>query len=361
MYQRLYGPYETRGRFQIHAYYLDGRKKYLTFATEIEAEEFLTANRCKVIADPINLKDAVKNYVESRSDLRESSRATLKFRLEALIRDHETVLVAIFPARRTWEVLVKTNAVDTLHGLRSAARGFFEWCVERRYLKKNPFEGVKIVGEKKRGKEQLRIDEAREFLDRALAVLDGQPLEGRNGTQQRVAVLGAATALLLGFRNGEVVSRTVRDLDEGGRVLWVPQAKTRAGVRRVEVPDALQPYLLKLAEGRERTAQLFDGLTRDGLRYWTGKLCDDLKLPTVTPHGLRGTHATASMQPYANPHEVAAALGHTSFAVTERHYAKREAIADARQQAASAKLLVAKRLAKSFGQQDGVKDEGRAA
>jgi len=323
MYQRLYGPYFSRGRYHVHAYHLDGTKKYHVFETEDEAWGFIEAKRPRLVTNPVTVKNAVTEYVEQRKDLKASSQTTLRFRLQALIRGKETTPVQVFPAMASWTKLTESNAVDTLYGLRSAALGFFDWCVSKKYLKKNPLAGVTIVGHKKEGKEQLRMDEARLFLERALEAVEGERLTKRRGGQQDMGVLGAATALLLGFRNGEVVDRTVRDLDDGGSVLWVPDAKTPAGVRRVEVPDALKPYLLKLAENRERTAQLFEGLTRDGLRYWTGTLCKVLGLPKVTPHGLRGTHATASMRPHANPHEVAAALGHKSFAVTARHYAKR--------------------------------------
>jgi integrase len=70
-----------------------------------------------------------------------------------------------------------------------------------------------------------------------------------------------------------------------------------------------------------RLDELFAGLTRDGLRCWTTRLCRALDVPRVTVRGLRGTHATASMRPRANPHAVAEALGPTSFAVTARDYA----------------------------------------
>ena len=349
MFERLYGPYETRGRFHVHAYHLDGTKKYHAFETEEEARDFLKNNKRRLIANPVKVKGAIDDYLAQRTDIKESTRTTLRFRLEALARGNEAAYLATFPAMKAWEDLTKTNSVDTLYGIRSAGNGFFDWCVGRQYLKKNPFKGIKIVGKKREGKEQLRMDEARLFLERALEIADGASLDGRPTSQQRMAVLGAASALLLGFRNGEVVARTVRDLDDDGHVLWVQDAKTRAGTRRVEIPDALRTYLVKLAEGRDRTAQLFDGLTREGLRYWTRKLCRDLGLPRVTPHGLRGTHATASMRPHANPHEVAAALGHASFAVTERHYAKREAITSARQEAAVDSLLASKSSSKTFG------------
>jgi integrase len=99
-------------------------------------------------------------------------------------------------------------------------------------------------------KEQLRLDEARSFVDRALAAFNGQLLDGKGNTMQRVALLGAATSLLLRLRSGEVVDRRVRDLDDDDRVVWIPTAKTQAGIRRVEVPDVLVPHLIELAGDR---------------------------------------------------------------------------------------------------------------
>ena len=88
------------------------------------------------------------------------------------------------------------------------------------------------------------------------------------------------------------------------------------------------------------------------MRYWTGRLCKKAGLPAVTPHGLRGTNATASLRANTNPHLVAAALGHASIAVTLRHYANSETIAQARQEAATAALVPknpSKNPSKTFG------------
>lgn len=194
---------------------------------------------------------------------------------------------------------------------------------------------MEIVGKKRKGKPQLRLDEARSLLQQAFRIVDGERLDGRrDGVRQDIAALAAATALLLGLRNGEVVGRKVRDLDDNGRILVIDEAKTAAGIRRVEVPDVLRPHLEKLVEGRSSNDQLFDGMTKDALRWWTRRLCKAAGLPEVTPHGLRGTNATASMQANSNPHLVAAALGHESIAVTMRHYVDRDAVEAARQQVA---------------------------
>jgi integrase len=58
------------------------------------------------------------------------------------------------------------------------------------------------------------------------------------------------TALAMGMRASEIVSRVVRDLDDGGALLWRPDSKTLAGRRKLQVPEFLQPYLVELARGQ---------------------------------------------------------------------------------------------------------------
>jgi integrase len=60
------------------------------------------------------------------------------------------------------------------------------------------------------------------------------------------------------------------------------------------------------------------------------RICCAAKTPIVGPHGLRGTHATLAVQAGVTGDAVARALGHESFAVTAGHYAKPEAVIDAR-------------------------------
>lgn len=54
-----------------------------------------------------------------------------------------------------------------------------------------------------------------------------------------------------------VAHRQVRDLDDGGRLLWVPKGKTAASRRHVEVPGVIQAPWLALAKDRPSAAYLF--------------------------------------------------------------------------------------------------------
>ena len=63
------------------------------------------------------------------------------------------------------------------------AKHFFKWAVSRRYIPENPFVEVKPIGRPRRGKLQLRIDEARKFVATAL-------------TRARTLEVGATAALM---------------------------------------------------------------------------------------------------------------------------------------------------------------------
>jgi integrase len=181
---------------------------------------------------------------------------------------------------------------------------------------------VEILGQRRRGKDQLdRLDDARRWLDAALK------LAGSGD----VGAIAAATALLMGMRASEVTDRLVRDLDDDGRVLIIPTAKTRAGVRRLRIPEVLRSLLARLADGKQPTERLFGAeANRYWLRFAVRRICRVAATPVIGPHGLRGTHATLAVQAGVTGDAVAAALGHESFAITASHYAKPEAVIDTR-------------------------------
>jgi integrase len=196
----------------------------------------------------------------------------------------------------------------------SVAKAFGAWCIAKGWLPANPFATIKGRGRRRRGKPQLRIEEARAFMACCLEL----------APRDDGAVLALAY-LLLGARAGEVVLRQVRDVDDGGRLLWIPDSKTEAGRRQLEVPDALGPHLVRLARRRLPAAPLFaHAATRKRAQDWAReqvtRICKLAGVPRVTPHGLRGTAATIAREAGATSQLVAAALGHASPAITEAAY-----------------------------------------
>ena len=141
------------------------------------------------------------------------------------------------------------------------------------------------------------------------------------------------------MRASEIADRLVRDIDDEGRVLIIPQAKTRAGVRRLRIPEALHSLIAELLKGKSPTDRLFGPeANRFWLRHAVRRVCRIAKTPVVGPHGLRGTHATLAVEAGVTGDVVAAALGHESFAVTANHYAKAESVAGARTRRVEAAL-----------------------
>jgi hypothetical protein len=77
---------------------------------------------------------------------------------------------------------------------------------EAGWIAMNPLAEVTGVGQRNRGKKQLRIDEARRLVDMCI----------REANQGDEAAVGVLTAFLLGLRASEVTDRVVRDLDDEG-------------------------------------------------------------------------------------------------------------------------------------------------
>ena len=177
------------------------------------------------------------------------------------------------------------------------------------------------MGRRRHGKAQLRIDEARRWQAKALQFAD----QGEEGA------VAAMMSLLMGMRASEIVSRIVRDLDDEGRLLWIPETKTEAGKRTLPVPEVLQPYLQRIAEGKGPTDSLFGQHWRDWPREWVQRICKAAKVPEVTAHGMRGLHGTLAVERGATTHAVAQALGHESETTSRESYIAREAITGADQ------------------------------
>jgi integrase len=212
-------------------------------------------------------------------------------------------------------------AVDSHRNILAGAKSFLKWCVGKRWISRNPLEDVTGMGKRKHGKAQLRIDEARKWQAKALELAD----------KGEVGAVAAMMSLVMGMRASEIIGRVVRDLDDEGRLLWIPETKTEAGKRTLPLPQVLQPYLSAIAEGKKPQDLLFGRHWRDWPRKWVQRICREAKVPEVTAHGMRGLHGTLAVERGATTHVVAQALGHESETTSRESYISREAITGADQ------------------------------
>jgi len=243
----------------------DGERLERLAATEREAQDLIArvARQIHVDCTPRTIKEAIVAY---ESYLREkgnkpNSRAATTFRLKnmfAAVLDSQIRSLTAHECGQLYEGIVGTRAVDTHRNTLSECKTFLAWCADQRWLRANPMEKVQGIGKRRRGKAQLRIDEARKWLGRAVE-------RAKDGDAGAVA---AMMTLLLGLRCSEVVSRVVRDLDDNGRLLWIPESKTEAGRRTLIVPDLVRPFLTSMARGKNSTDLLFGKHHRSWPRKW---------------------------------------------------------------------------------------------
>jgi integrase len=311
-------PYAQHQRFRVWVKNLDGAKAYETFPTEAAAVAFIERAQRKLLNGGHPIEDTISNYLEAKSSsVKPSTIETLRHRLRAVIEDRQRFPIEGFPWAKAWQEHVAPQSANSQYGIRSALDGLIAWAVRAGLLRRAP-DLPKPTGTKKRGKAMLRKDETRTFIQVALAASDPLAIAG-------------VTMILTGIRPGEAMTLKVRDLDDGGSLLWVAAdgGKTEAATRRVEVDDVLKPYLLALAQGRDPNALLFAfeaqrrrksanayKSRRDALLRRVKALCEEAKVPAVVAHSMRGLHATLATEAGVSGHAVAANLGHTTFVVT---------------------------------------------
>jgi integrase len=351
---RVLGPYEHGNRWRVVVAGPGGggsaRRTPRDFDTEEDAKEFIRRFERKLVG-ALSIDDAIGEYERhlKTAGIKAVSVDTTMNRVRGFFgTERVRPLNALTPAsmrelydklrdrpKAGWvnplahEPAPKKIAVQTHQGMLSAAKKFLAWCVEERgYLRANPAAKVKPLGKPNRGKEQLRFDETRRLQEVCATEL-------AKGDAAALAVLMAS---VLGLRASEVANMTVRDIDDGGRVVWVADSKTLAG-RRTQETAWLAPWLGWYIEGR--IGRLFPLRDRHWVRRNTMRLCRLAGVPETSVHGLRGTHATAAAEGGATAAQMMRGLGWAGPEVGPRHYIRPGATETARTRKAAARLMPA--------------------
>ena len=218
----------------------------------------------------------------------------------------------------------KAPAVSTHRCRLGQAKNFARWALGKGWLREDPTLGIKGVGKKRRGKVQLSLDEARRLS--AICVAEA----GRGD----LGALATLACMLMAMRSSEIISRVVRDLDDGGKTIRIDdnetvgfQVKNESSKRPVRVPKMLQPLIAAAVAGKAPSDPIFPGTiegrrSRQWLHTEVKRLCTLAGVQLVGPHALRGTMATAAAAAGELPEVVARVLGHTDQSMTLAHYIK---------------------------------------
>ncbi len=327
---RVLGPYQDRDKWRL-IIVENGQKENQIYATKGEALRMQRKLAKAIIPQTRTVESAINDWKEDRRQTGTCKEPTLDqqaTRVSFMLCDHLQEELTRITSKKAEFLYEKHRTRPCKLGRPLAAathifdlkctKNFFKWCVSRRYLVASPFSEVRPMGRKKAGKPQLRVEEAKRFTDTGLRYFE---------TTKNPLAVAALVAITMGPRASEVLNRSVRDLDNGGKILVIDSGKNERAKRRLDVPLFLQPILLGLAHGREPLAKLF-GLNgkgrpwrRQSLHSTVHRICKEAKVPLVCTHSLRGFWATTSVQIGTPSQAVAATLGHGSFAITERHYA----------------------------------------
>ncbi len=327
--ERVHGPYEHGRRWRIVVVDAGGRKDPHSYETKEEAERVKRSLERKLYADQRTVEKSIveyRDYLKRVKGNRPTSIGTTESRLTRFFGEGDMPLARLTPSRceGLYGKLTEALSVDSHRNTLAEVKTFFGWCVRNGWLAVNPVAKVSGTGRRRRGKEQLRIDEARKWQETAVRLAD----DGWDGA------VAAMMALLMGMRASEIVQRIPRDLDDGGQDLWVTASKTEAGKRRLGVPVELRAYLLELAEGKSSNDLLFGLRDRGWPNKCVQRICREAEVPVVTAHGMRGLHSTLATDMGVTAHQVAKALGHESTKTTEGHYIERRATDEAKQERA---------------------------
>lgn len=333
---RVLGPYLDGRNYRLISIDAAGNRESVLFETEAKAERY----KALLLADLSTTEHTTETAFELyKQHLRENGSKEISIKAVdyairrlfvqpiplALLSTKKCEALYADLRQRPTRTTKKPPSADTHRASVKEARTFLAWCQRRGWIANNPCADVELVGRRRlRGKSlgksgtELHVKQARAWYLKALEL------------SEKDGVVAALIAMLLGMRASEIVNRKVGDIDTDEAdcdLLWIPCSKTPAGRRTLEVPEVLRPLLVARVEGRDPSAYLFAGPDgkpheRDWVRSHVHRICDRAGVPRVTAHAMRGLLATITADRGMAGHLIAATLGHTSFAVTETHYAK---------------------------------------
>ncbi|QHH99205.1 tyrosine-type recombinase/integrase [Acinetobacter dispersus] len=142
---------------------------------------------------------------------------------------------------------IKPLKASTVRRDFSTLSSFFEWCIEKKWIKINPASQVKLPPKPVHRERRIELDE----LGQMLAALKYVPGTVPNTKMQQVALIWLI-ALSTGMRSGEIVNRLPKDVNLKKRIVKLPDTKN--GTTRIVPLDEFATQLWELALQIDRKA-----------------------------------------------------------------------------------------------------------
>lgn len=334
---QIFGPYAPcagRSRWRVQVVDPGTKTKHsVTFPSREAAELFIPQLREELARkSPMSCHEAIRLFIAYKETYCVAvSTRTIGDRLLAFLPD--VPLPQITEAKAQQLYLAETQRkgkfgqvkAATHHASLKGAREFFNWLVKKGHAQSNPFVAVESVGRASAGKVQPTETDAHK--------LDALLFEAaRAGEEGALALL---VQLYLGLRSSEVLKLQVAAVEREGRKVSIVRGKTRNARRSLDLFPDVARLLGPLCVGRPSTERVFASHLPQcpAPNYLYKRLhqyCRRAGIREYCPHSLRGLHSSLALVGGATSHQVAASLGHSSFATTAKHYADPSAIENSR-------------------------------
>lgn len=133
-----------------------------------------------------------------------------------------------------------------------------------------------------------------------------------------------------GLRFSEALAVTPKDFDLRKRTVSITKSrshqsdnlpvKNRSSVRTITIDSATLAFVRPRIRPVGKNAPIFPCLYNSTANYRLKRHCQNAKIPVITVHGLRHTHASLLLYKGVSVQSVAKRLGHADTTVTQRTY-----------------------------------------
>ena len=210
---------------------------------------------------------------------------------------------------------------DILQSRWSSLNTFFDWCVKRGYIDKNP---MGVVNRPKNNTEHKVTYLTKAEINKLFKAIERNENEVFKMRDRAIISLALATAL----RISALVNINIDDIDFGNSVIKVVEKRQK--VREIPIGDNTKNMLEEYVEFRKKTYEDIDSsalfLTKNynRLSVWDAndmleKYCDWAGIKRVTFHKMRASSACALAKAGVPVKAIAQQLGHSGIGVTMRY------------------------------------------
>lgn len=216
---------------------------------------------------------------------------------------------------------VKRTGDDILQTRWSSLNTFFDWCLKRGYIDKNP---MGVVSRPKNNTEHKVTYLTKVEINKLFRAIDKNPNETLGKRDKTIISLALATAL----RVSALVNINVDDIDFENNVIKVIEKRQK--VREIPIGENIKNMLKEWVKFRSDiygdidSPALFFSKNYERISVWgvndmLEKYCDWAGIKRVTFHKLRASSACALAKAGVPVKAISQQLGHSGIGVTMRY------------------------------------------